>query len=191
MNARKTAENLPRRLLDCGAQVDREDKVKFRQATGEVADRAKDVCQTRTMAFPAMCGQKDVARRQSWEPFCEFWPEVPGVEPRADIKQGIHNRIARNEDALRINAFVDEVLTGALRRRKMEICQPRDEGTVDFLGIGQVSIERTKPGFNMGNPHPVVETGQRSNKRGAGITLHDEQIRPRSANQRIERFQGD
>ena len=90
----------------------------------------------------------------------------------------IDHRIARHMDALRPDAFIQQVVARLWRRGKMHIRQRSCEATVHFLRPGGVLVPCTQPRFHMAYGQACVVGGQSRAQGSGGIPVHQHHIRP-------------
>ena len=182
---RDAAQNLVDRPADVRIQMNRKHELhaggsKFQR---QVANRATELPEGSAETLTPVRGNQHQPAGRLEARECARRP-VEGT--RGNIEQGIDHGVAGNEYVGLTEALAPQRLRRRLRRRKQEVCGQIGDASMHLFRKWLLTIAGPQAGFDVGEPHPVVEGDHARDEHGGRITLREHPVRLRGADDAIE-----
>ncbi len=150
------------------------------------AQRAKDGAQRLADVFAPVKGGEDqlfVCRERR-----DFRIDrlIAGAHFGARKKKSVDHGVAHHKDTIGGNTFTQQIVTGLMRRRKMQRGRMANEAAVEFLRPRRLQVAGAKTGFDMRDGDAIYKPGGRGGGGRRGIALDDDPIVALGAQQLFE-----
>jgi hypothetical protein len=107
--------------------------------------------------------------------------DLPVVISRADSDSSTRCRYSGNEDALRRDPLLEQVIAGSRGRSEMQVGNVGDEPAVHPLRPRRIDVVGPQRRFDMRHPNTVVERRERLGESGRSVALDDDPVGPKRA----------
>ena len=174
------------RLADIGIKVHRIYEIHLRIALGKVLDRTAHIDESLAEVLAAVSGYQHhaAAVRET----CRVVTRLPqdiaqlGIERlvRLDLVdhhvQRVDDRIARDGDTAVFDSFLNQILTGGIRRCEMQRSNAPGYLPVHFFRPRRHDVVCAQSSLNMPHRYPGIKCRQSRSRRGCGVAVHKHAI---------------
>jgi len=172
------AQDLVDRLPDVGVEVHRVEEGGLREAPRQLRDRLAYGFESGAEVLAAVAGDQNqawaVSGRQGLGEAGDgrrvLLDDVPREEERVD------DRVARDEDALRRDPLLEQVLPVQFRGREVQCGQARRKHPVGLFGPGRVEVAGAQACLHVPNRDVVVEGGKGSAEGRGRVALDEDKV---------------
>ncbi len=98
--------------------------------------------------------------------------------PVARFQEGINHGVARHDDALAGNPFLQQVIARPVGGGKVQGGQMRSQAAVNLLRERRVPVQGAQTRFHVAHGHAVIESRQARHHDRGGVSLHQDDVRP-------------